>query len=325
MRKKSAIIAIFLALVASACFAAHPANLPPETRNAALRYWMAFAEMQDPPADNRVSGLLEKTAAGEAAWDEAKLGPILDKNLVAIQIMQRATKLPDCDWGLEYSLGPTASIAYAPRARVLARLNTLYGMRLAAKGDNQAAVDSWLAGIRFSQDLAKGGTLIFALIAKTSLLSNLNALSLEAEKGGLSTSEKAKVETVLKSMPQSAFDWSRTLSYEQSAIDIAIKNIKSAPNPEQYYLQLMGQPAPPDLAKLSAPDSAAFARVMSAAVAAMRKNPEDTQHQLLSLQKEVGSLNLIYRQLIPSLTKINGSRKQIEEARQKLLSQVTAK
>ena len=28
-----------------------PGKFPPETRNAALRYWSAFADIQDPPAD----------------------------------------------------------------------------------------------------------------------------------------------------------------------------------------------------------------------------------------------------------------------------------
>src|SRR5689334_12476559 len=81
---------------------------PQETRNAALRYWLAFAELQDPPADKVTADLLEKTAAGEVGWDEAKLGFILDQNESAIIRMQRATKLPDCDWGLEYDLGPRA-------------------------------------------------------------------------------------------------------------------------------------------------------------------------------------------------------------------------
>ena len=106
-------------------------KLPPETRNAALRYWLAFADLQDPSADKATQDLLEKTASGDAAWDETRLGPILDQNETAILEMQRATKLPECDWGLEF--GPTASIAYVPRSRVLARLNTLYGMRQLAR------------------------------------------------------------------------------------------------------------------------------------------------------------------------------------------------
>ena len=35
---------------------------PLETRNAALRYWMAFAEMKDPPADKSLQDLLERTS-----------------------------------------------------------------------------------------------------------------------------------------------------------------------------------------------------------------------------------------------------------------------
>src|SRR5580700_9176426 len=97
---------------------------------------------------------------------ETKNAPILDANKFAIDIMQRATKLPDCDWGLEYTQGASASIAYAPRARALSRLNTLEGMRQLASGNTQSATDTWLAGVRFSQDLARGGSLIFTLMAK---------------------------------------------------------------------------------------------------------------------------------------------------------------
>ena len=183
------------------------AKYPPETRNAALRYWMAFAEMQDPPVDKSTQSLLEKTAAGEAAWDEKKLGPILDSNDGAIRMMQRATKLPDCDWGLEYDKGPRASIAYAPRARVLARLNTLEGMREMANGNSQTAVHTWLAGIRFSEHLADGGSLIFALIAKSALLPDLRALTTEAKRGRLSDSQKRQISVPLNAMREDGFNW----------------------------------------------------------------------------------------------------------------------
>src|SRR5215831_12897885 len=133
---------------------------------------MAFADMEDSPADKATQELLEKTATGEAPWDEAKLGPILDSNEEAIQRMQRATKLPECDWGLEYNLGPRASVSYVSRARVLGRLNTLSGMRLVAKRDPLHAIDTWLAGIKFSQHLAQGGTLLSTLVAKSVLVSN---------------------------------------------------------------------------------------------------------------------------------------------------------
>src|SRR5260370_30957164 len=139
-----------------------------------MRYWRGFADLQDTPTEKATAELLEKTAAGGTVGEEAKLGPILDKNESAIWRMQRATKLPECDWGLEYDLGPRAAIAYVPKARVLARLNTLDGMRLAAKGASQRAVETWLAGIRFSQHLAKGGTWIFSLYETMDLSSSFD-------------------------------------------------------------------------------------------------------------------------------------------------------
>jgi hypothetical protein len=86
-------------------------KLPPETRNAALRYWLAFAELKDPPADKETQELLQKTVLGNASWDEQKLGPILDANGAALGIFDRASKLPDCEWGLEYGRDVAASIA----------------------------------------------------------------------------------------------------------------------------------------------------------------------------------------------------------------------
>src|SRR5262252_7569172 len=161
----------------------------PETRNAALRYWQAFSELKDEQTDKATRDLLEGTAAGAIAWNEERLGKILDANLHAIQIMQRASKLPECDWGLEHEADEPVALVY--RSRVLARLNTLEGMRLAAKGDSHGAVEAWIAGIRFSQHLANGGTLLFALVARTALLSDLNAMENAGKKGTLDAKSRA--------------------------------------------------------------------------------------------------------------------------------------
>jgi hypothetical protein len=198
----------FCFLFATPGFLSGQQKTPQETRNAALRYWMAFAELKDPPTDKVTRELLEKTAAGDVAWDETKLGPLLDMNADAIAIFQRATKLPDCDWGVEYSQGPRASTAYAPRARVIADLNTLQGMREMAKGQSQTAVDTWVDGIRFTNHLAKGGSLIFALIAKSALLPDLRVLLAENKQSHLSTSQKHQIVTALESIPADGFDWS---------------------------------------------------------------------------------------------------------------------
>jgi hypothetical protein len=318
--KKISVAVLSILLCGTAAFAQSKA--PVETRNAALRYWLAFADLQDPPGDTTTTELLEKTAAGEAAWDEAKLGPILDKNEEAIRRMQRATKMPECDWGLEYELGPRASIAYVPRARVLARLNTLYGMRLAAKGYTQQAVETWLAGIRFSQHLAQGGTLIFSLIAKTSLLSNFQALEQAAQGGELTQAERSEVESAVRALPESGFDWSTALSYEGDPLDIVVKQMKEAQNPAEYVQELTGEPAPKNFSVPTTADVAAFHRLMNAAALAVSLPPDQAQERLKALQEAVKSLHPFYRYYTPSFVRVNQARAEVAAARQKLLEEL---
>jgi len=320
-------IRLFLLFVAICIprFATGQAAMPPETRNAALRYWLAFAELQDPPADQTIQDLLEKTAAGAIPWDEARLGPILDKNEAAILAMHRATKLSECDWGLEYSRGPRASIAYAPRARVLARLNTLYGMRLASKGDSQQALDAWLDGLQFSQHMAKGGTLIFSLIASMSLTSNLNAIQQAASQGKLSKQQQIEAAAALRAMPESGFDWGAAFSYEEAAIEVALDEMKTAKDPANYFGQIMGHAAPPDFTVPTGAELAVFRRLMNDAVSALRQPPAQAAEKLVAIQGQEKSLHPFFREMTPGFMKINKTRSDIAASRAKLLNLLSSK
>jgi hypothetical protein len=299
--------------------AAHAQSKFPQTHNAALRYWLAFADLQDPPSDEATAELLEKTAAGEVVWNEAKLGPILDQNAAAIRGMQRATKLPDCDWGIEYEAGPSASIAYVPKARVLARLNTLYGMRLAAKGDTQEAVDAWLAGIRFSQHVAMGGSLIFSLIAKMTLVSNFHALTQAVRSGALTGAERKQVESVVRALPKTAFNWSEALRYEEDGLDIGVHQLAQAANPSAYYQSMMGKPTPENFVVPKDTDVAAFHKLMAAAEETLHQPVEEARGKLKSLYDSVKTLHPFFQDTIPSFTKINDARAEVQAAREKLL------
>src|SRR5215472_260156 len=164
------------------------AKYPPETRNAVLRYWAAIAAMKELPDDAATQKVFYEILSGHASWNEKALGSILDANTEAIGKMQRATKLPECDWGFEYDRWhrlPEPQAVLFTRARHLTELNVLYGIREMAKGKSQEAVDAWLAGIRFSQDLARGGTAIFVLVANRMLLTDLHALDGAIRKGQL--------------------------------------------------------------------------------------------------------------------------------------------
>jgi hypothetical protein len=305
--------------------AAGQVAMPSETRNAALRYWLAFAELQDPPADPGTQELLEKTAAGLVSWDESRLGPVLDSNEVAILAMHRATKLPECDWGLEYDRGPRASIAYAPRARVLARLNTLYGMRLAAKGDSKQAVEAWLDGLQFSRHMANGGTLIFSLIAKMSLISNLTALQHAASQGQLNADQEMQAAAAVKALPESGFDWGLALAYEEQAIEVALNEMKTDRDPASYFGKVIGHAAPPDFTLPTASELAHFRSLMGKAESALRERPEQAGANLTELQEQEKSLHIFFREMAPGFTNINKSRLEIAAARRALLRILPAK
>ncbi|MGC2505279.1 MAG: hypothetical protein WA369_01375 [Candidatus Acidiferrales bacterium] len=296
----------------------------PSERNAALRYWLAFAEMHDPPADKSLADLLEKTAAGEAPWDEAKLGPILDQNTGAILMMQRATKLPDCDWGLDYSQGAQASIAYVPRGRVLARLNTLYGMRLAAKGDTEGAVETWLDGIRFSQDLAKGGSLIFALIGSTAMRSNMHALEQEAQSGKLDAAQKTGIESAVRALPETGFDWGQAMRMEELAAEVTVRQMSEAADPAAYYREVWGKPTPADFGVPTKTDIVQFHTVMAAGEAALELQPDATQARIPAIEARIKALQPIVRDAVPSYERVNDVRVKVRAQRRQLLDALAA-
>jgi hypothetical protein len=318
-------VVVGVALLFATVTAHAQSKVPTETRNAALRYWLAFADLQDPPADKATADLLEKTAAGEAAWDEAKLGPILDKNETAIWRMQRATKLPECDWGLEYNLGPRASIAYVPKARVLARLNTLDGMRLGAKGNSQKAIETWLAGIRFSEHVAKGSGLIFSVVGKMAMISNFRALMQAAQSGALTGEQKKQVEAAVRALPETGFDWGQALRYEEAGIDVGLKQTIEAKNPAAYYQEMTGKTVAENFALPNAADIAAYHKLMTSAEDALRLPPEAASELLKTLQDSVQTLHPFFRQIIPSFTRVNGARVEVQAARQKLLQAIASK
>jgi hypothetical protein len=322
MRFSIVLIACLSAAICAGVPCAAQTKLPPETRNAALRYWLAMADLHDPPADQATQELLEKTENGSAPWDESKLGPILDANMVAVQEMQRASKLPDCDWGLEYSRGARASVAHLMRARVLARLNTLYGMRLMAKGQSQPAVEAWLDSVKFSQDVGNGGPIIFQLIGHTLLVSNYRAMTQAANAGKLSETEKAEIARAVHAKSVDVFDWSAAYRLEEASGEMFVNEVRTAKDPASAYQAVMGQPMPAGFKPPSEAEMTAYRELTARAEAALRTPPADAQGSLEKLQSEIEHSQDIPAITVPSLVKINEARARVVAAREALLKSV---
>ncbi|HUJ31674.1 MAG TPA: hypothetical protein VLY23_10375 [Candidatus Acidoferrum sp.] len=324
MRRLLMTIAVLVGILSAGDPALAQIKLPPETHNAALRYWMAFGDLQDAPADQATQRLIEDTVAGRAAWDEAKLGAIVDRNLQAIQEMQRATKLPDCDWGLEYSRGARASIGQVARARALARLNILYGMRMMAKGQTQDAVDAWLDGVRFAQDLAKGGPLIFTLVARATLLDDFRAVTASVRAGKLQPEQKAGIAKSVQALPPDVFDWSAALGLEEANLEIVVKDLRQSRNPTAAYQEFYGQPPPANFLLPPEKEVIAFRAVIMQAQAALRLPSTEARPRVEQLQQRIDQSSDALKVGVPSLTKINESRAEVEASRSNLLQALGA-
>lgn len=223
------------------------AKFLPDSDNAALRYWTALAEMRSTISEDEITqNLLSATIKGEMAWDENKLGPILDANVRAVQAMQRGAKLPECNWGLDYRLGVSTPVEMLMRARGLERLNTVEGIRELAKGNSEAAVNTWLSGIRFSQDVGRGGPIILALAASAMLADTFQAITAQAKQGKLQLSQKKALYDAIKHLPNDGFDWGISWGVEYAIGNQFLERLRKASDPRAVYEQL-GIPAPENL------------------------------------------------------------------------------
>ncbi len=132
--------------------------------------------MQDTTISDHQAKELNAILDGTAPYDDAKYTDLIAKNVPALEGMLRGTALSNCDWGLYYGLGENLPVDYARKALVLGRLNVLYALHFLRTGNQDQAVRALAAGLRFSQDVGKGGSLFATLTAKDLLVNHLRAV-----------------------------------------------------------------------------------------------------------------------------------------------------
>jgi len=304
---KFRLLATIMAVLASAHTARAQAMFPPETDNAALRYWSALVEVQEPPDDEATRHLFGETTAGRVAWDETKLGPILDSNRDALRTMQQGTKLPVCNWGFDYRNGARILPWFGMRARLLSNLNALQGIREMAHGDSRTAVDTWLAGVHFGQDMSRSGPVIAALIAHAFILDNLNPLRDSARKGKLNEEQKTELSVVVKTMREDGFDWGAAWGVEFAIGDQFLQKSRT-----------VGKPESDDKIRK-------YEEYMLAAQAALREPPADANSRIADLDSKLRRLGKVEQMLIPSLRATNDARVRLATAHQELMQALSTK
>jgi hypothetical protein len=322
-KKLAGLTMMFVVGITALCSGTPSANAqefkPPVTRNSALRYWIAFSLMQDPPANKETAELLNQVASGKAEWNEEKLGPIIDANRTAILTMQRATRLPECDWGVEMELGPAAPIPPYAKARVLGNLNVLYGMREAAHHDMKGAAETWLAGVRFAEQMPHGMSLIGTVVGQTVLLANLRALDAEAVRGGLDENLRAQVAKAVRAVPEYGFDWSEGWRFETYVMELAMKKMREAPDPKEWYTEASGQAPPSPFVLPTTTELREFQQLMDEVAEAYSLPYPAAKEKLAGIEPQIARLNPAITWIIPNPSRSNERRAEVQAERGKLL------
>jgi hypothetical protein len=304
---KFRLLATIMAVLASAHTVRAQTMFPPETDNAALRYWFALAEVQEPSDDDATRHLFEEMVAGRVAWNETKLGPILDSNRDALRTMQGATKLPACNWGFDYRNGVRTPVWFLMRARLLSHLNELQGIREMAHGDSRTAVDTWLAGVHFGQDMSRSGPVIAALVAHAIILDNLHPLHDSAQQGKLNEEQKTELSVVVKTMPEDGFDWGAAWGVEFAIGDQYLQKSRTTDKPE------------------SDDKIRAYEEYMLAAQAALREPPAEAKSRIADLESKLRRLGKVEQNLIPNLRGTNEARILLATAHHELMQALSTK
>src|SRR5208282_5452059 len=154
----------------------------------------------------------------------------------------------------------------------------------------QNAMDRWIAGIRFAQDLAKGGSLIYALTAKSALMQEARVLTEEARQGRLSSAQKTQLYMAVKALPEDGLDWSLTWKMEEAASEPFFAEMQRSQNPAELYESLMGMPAPKDCVPPNAQQVHAYHDYMGAVADALRLPPSTSKRQLAELDGKARSV-----------------------------------
>jgi len=194
--------------------------------NAALRYWSAFAQMQDSAITPEQAKELNLIVAGTAPYSDLKYRDLVEKNRPALETMIRGTALPYCDWGIDYELGHDAPVGYVRKALELGRLNILYAFHLMIAGDKDGAVRALAAGVRFSHDVANGGTL-FAAVAAQSLLSSdlrIMAFVVHSSQPELSPAQKSVLTRAVAQLPPDGLNWQSAMKREFSILRMPVRS-----------------------------------------------------------------------------------------------------
>ena len=237
---------LMAAMILSAALAGGTAKAQQNPRpadNAALRYWSAFAQIQDAGITEQQAKEAHAILDGTAPYDDSKYKDIVEKNRLALETMARGTALPYCDWGVEMQLAEKAPVEYVRKAAFLGRLNVFYAFHLLINHDKDGAVRALQAGLRFSRDVASGGTLFATVVSQGLMVAHLKAVAGAQKVGDLSAGQRTALQKSIEQLGPEGLDWPAAMKRELEILPT--RDAESAAAREKIavsYIKLFSHP-----------------------------------------------------------------------------------
>lgn len=280
-------------------------------QNAALRYWMAFAEMSNPILSSQDATTMDAVLRGASPWNEQALGFLVKENQPALETMIRASQLPVCDWGIEYERGPEAPIAHLPKARALARLNALYVRHLASTRDFSKAVRALAAGFRFAQHLAENAPFLGALLAKDALVPHLIVAKELVANQQVTYSDRRMLQQVLSSLPEGGSSWAAAARLEGQSAHLALLRLSQSADPHSFYRVWFGQEPPSSFRAPGPQDMTALNDAMTLYASLLAMPAERSLTEIALLEERLSQLSPVARLMVASPRRLIEARLQV--------------
>ena len=103
---------------------------------------------------------------------------------------------------------------YVRKSLALGRLNVLCSFHPLINHDNDGAVRTLAAGLRFSHDVANGGTLFAAISAKTLLVAHLRVVQFALQGSALSVAQRSTLQKAVALLGSDGLDWQSAVKRE---------------------------------------------------------------------------------------------------------------
>jgi hypothetical protein len=172
--------------------------------------------------------------------------------------------------------------------------------------------------------MAKGGSLIFALIATSSLNANLNAIRAAADAHKLSAETRQRAAKEIAALPESGLDWKSAWLLDSASTEVAIKSVLSSKDPAAEYHRVFGEPLPPGFTNAGGQPLQQYREFINRAADALQLSPVAAGPRLDELEKLWLSSKSWYARIKPSAIRLNNVRKEIASARDAALQSVLA-